>query len=272
MSAQKITFIGAGNMASALLRGLLASGVSAAQLCASDPVASRLAELAKTGISTTDSNDTAVAGADVVVIAVKPQVLGAVLTGLTTLQPGQLLMSVAAGVPLASLAAWSCTAQPIIRCMPNTPVLVGAGMTALCANPTVSSAQRALAEKIMGAAGKTLWVADEGALDAVTAVSGSGPAYYFYLMEAMVEAGVELGLDRAAATELTLETAYGAALMARGSATTPAQLRENVTSPGGTTAAALSVFDAADTHQIIKNALSGAADRSRELAKEFGAP
>ena len=272
MSAEKITFIGAGNMASSLVRGLLASGVGAAQLCASDPAATQLAELKGTGVRTTDSNDTAVAGADVVVIAVKPQVLGAVLTDLSTLQPGQLLLSIAAGVPLASLAAWTCATQPIIRCMPNTPALVGAGMTALYANAAVTSAQRRLGEKIMAAAGKTLWVADEGALDAVTAVSGSGPAYYFYLMEAMVEAGIELGLDRESATTLTLETAYGAALMARGSATAPAQLRENVTSPGGTTAAALSVFDAADTRQIIKNALRGAADRSRELAKEFGTP
>ncbi len=272
MSAEKIAFIGAGNMASSLVRGLLASGVSTTQLCASDPAAAQLAELAKTGISTTETNDKAIAGADVVVIAVKPQILCTVLTGLTTLQPGQLLLSVAAGVPLASLAAWSCAAQPIIRCMPNTPALVGAGMTALYANAAVSSGQRAVADKIMAAAGKTLWVTDEDALDAVTAVSGSGPAYYFYLMEAMVEAAVELGLDRESATTLTLETAYGAALMARGSATAPAQLRENVTSPGGTTAAALSVFDAADTRQIIKNALHGAADRSRELAKEFGAP
>jgi len=257
-------------MARSLISGLLASGVRPEQLRASDPDPGQRAQLADTGIQTTDSNDEAVAGADVVVLAVKPQVLGAVLKNLNNLATGQLLVSIAAGVPLASLTSWSSIMQPIVRCMPNTPALLGAGMTALYANDKVSAQQRSQAEMILGAAGKTLWVATEDTLDAVTAVSGSGPAYYFYLMEAMVDAGVALGLDREMATLLTLETAYGAGLMARNGATPLAKLRENVSSPGGTTAAALAILDAAELRLTIKNALAGAARRSKELAKEFG--
>jgi pyrroline-5-carboxylate reductase len=154
--------------------------------------------------------------------------------------------------------------------MPNTPALLGAGISGLFANAAVSAGQRDAAEHILSAAGRTLWVAEEPLLDAVTAVSGSGPAYFFYLMEAMVEAGAQLGLDVEAATALTLETAYGAALMARAGKDSPAQLRRNVTSPGGTTERALSILEEADARAIIRRALTGAAERSRELAEEFG--
>lgn len=257
-------------MARSLISGLLASGVPPGQIRASDPDATQRSQLAASGITTTDSNTAAAAEADVIVLAVKPQVLGAALKSLDKLSTEQLLVSIAAGVPLASLASWSSAAQPIVRCMPNTPALVGAGITALYANGNVTAQQCSLAEKILGAVGKTLWVAKEAMLDAVTALSGSGPAYYFYLMEAMVEAGIELGLDRAMATLLTVETAYGASSMARDGKIPPAQLRQNVTSPGGTTAAALSILDAAETRSTIKKALLGAAKRSSELAKEFG--
>lgn len=270
LSAVAISFIGAGNMARSLISGLLASGVGAGQLRASDPDAAQRAQLTASGITTFESNDAAVTDADVIVLAVKPQVLGAVLVSLDELSPEQLLVSIAAGVDLASLASWSSPAQPIVRCMPNTPALLGAGITALYANEQVTGQQRTLAEKILDAVGKTLWVASEETLDAVTALSGSGPAYYFYLMEAMVDAGIALGLDREMATQLTLETAYGASLMARNGAISPAQLLQNVASPGGTTAAALAILDAADARSTIKKALIGAAKRSSELAKEFG--
>ncbi len=269
MSKQTIAFIGAGNMARSLITGLINSGHPADRIRASDPVIARLEALQSTGIITAASNDQAVADAEIVVLAVKPQVLGDVLSGLQ-LNRSQLLISIAAGVPLQSLEAWSSSNQPIVRCMPNTPALVGAGISGLFANAAVSNAQHAAAEAVLSAAGKTVWVSAETLLDAVTAVSGSGPAYFFYLMEAMVEAGTNLGLDRDTATSLTLETAYGAALMAKQGGQPPAQLRRNVTSPGGTTERALSILDAADSRAVIERALAGAAERSRELAEEFG--
>jgi pyrroline-5-carboxylate reductase len=269
VSTETIAFIGAGNMARSLIAGLVKGGHPADRIRASDPVPAQLEALSQLAVMRAASNDAAVAGADVVVLAVKPQVLGDVLRALQ-LDRGQLLISIAAGVPLASLERCSDPQQPIVRCMPNTPALLGAGISGLFANASVSTEQRAVAEQIVGAAGRTLWVAEEPLLDAVTAVSGSGPAYFFYLMEAMVEAGVELGLEPEAATALTLETAYGAALMARAGTGTPEQLRRNVTSPGGTTERALSILDEADTRAVIRRALAGAAERSRELAEEFG--
>jgi pyrroline-5-carboxylate reductase len=264
-----ITFIGAGNMARSLIGGLLAGGCDPARVRASDPMAEQRSALAALGITATEDNAGVVAGADVVVLAVKPQVMGAVLRSLS-LAPTQLVISIAAGVPIASLERWSASHQPIVRCMPNTPALLRAGITALFANPAVDPAQSALAEQILGAAGRTLWVDEERLLDAVTAVSGSGPAYFFYLMEAMIAAGEALGLSRAIAAELTLETAYGAALMARQPGADPAELRRNVTSPGGTTERALRIFDESGVREIVIAALRGADQRAAELAREFG--
>lgn len=269
MQDLNIAFIGAGNMAFSLIKGLLNAGVPPAQLHASDPVAAQLERLEALGVHTATDNDAVSRGADVVLLAVKPQVLGAVLTPLA-LHREQLLVSIAAGVPVASLARWTAADQPIVRCMPNTPALLGAGVTAMFANAAVSAAQRDTAMALLGAAGKALWVSDEALLDAVTAVSGSGPAYFFYLMEAMIAAGTALGLDAETATELTLETAYGAALMARQRTSSPAALRVAVTSPGGTTERALSILDAAGTRATIATALTGAAQRAQELAEEFG--
>jgi pyrroline-5-carboxylate reductase len=268
-ASTKVTFIGAGNMASSLISGLLNNGHDPSAICASDPAAAPLAALAERGIATTDNNTEAVANAEVVVLAVKPQVLGSVTRQLP-LHASQLVVSIAAGVPLESLQAWTAATQPIVRCMPNTPALVGAGVTALYANDNVAAEQREQAQRLLTAAGKTVWVPEESLLDAVTAVSGSGPAYFFYLMEAMITAGEALGLDAATATMLTVETAYGAARMVREGQTPPRELRENVTSPGGTTQRALSILDAADCKGIISAALHGAAQRSAELAKEFG--
>jgi pyrroline-5-carboxylate reductase len=252
----KIAFIGAGNMARSLIRGLLATGYPAGAICASDPAATQREGIASLGIKVLDDNNLACAEAAVVVLAVKPQVLGQVLSTIEGLKPDQLIVSIAAGVPVASLLGWTSARQAIV--------------TALYANDNVSPAQHQLADKILSAAGRTLRVAREAELDAVTAVSGSGPAYFFYLMEAMIEAGVALGLDTATATTLTLETAYGAALMARQGEDDPATLRHNVTSPGGTTERALSILDAAGTRDTVHKALAGAAQRSKELAEEFG--
>jgi pyrroline-5-carboxylate reductase len=270
LSNVPIAFIGGGNMARSLISGLIGAGSDADLIIVSDPVASQRALLSELGVRTTASNTDAIEDAGVVVLAVKPQVLGDVLEATVGIRSEQLLVSIAAGVPVEAMVRRTHADQPVVRCMPNTPALLGAGITALFANESVSDSQRQLAEQILSAAGRTLWVKDESRLDAVTAVSGSGPAYFFYLMEAMIEAGVGQGLDEETATVLTLETAYGAAMMARERSQTPAVLRANVTSPGGTTAAALNILDEAGTGDIIKRALAGAQARSRELAKEFG--
>jgi len=269
MSEATIAFIGGGNMARSLISGLLNAGTEPDRIRVSDPVPSQRDLLGELGIRVSGDNDAALAGADVVVLAVKPQVLGDVLKPLDV-APDQLLVSIAAGVPVQALDAWTRPDQPIVRCMPNTPALLGAGITALYASPSVDDGGRNLAESILSAAGRTLWVDEEAKLDAVTAVSGSGPAYFFYLMEAMIEAGIEQGLDAETATVLTLETAYGAALMARERTDPPAVLRANVTSPGGTTAAAIDTLDAADTAATIRGALAAAGRRSKTLAEEFG--
>jgi len=270
-NTQKISFIGAGNMARSLVSGLLRNGHPADAISAADPMPGQREQLAGLGITVHADNDTAARGADVIVLAVKPQVLKRVLEAMT-LDPGQLVVSIAAGVNLESLARWMGPSQPIVRCMPNTPALLGAGVTALFPNERVTAAQRDQAEAVLAAAGRTLWVSEESLLDAVTAVSGSGPAYFFYLMESMIEAGKRLGLDADTATLLTLETAYGAALMAREGSDSPATLREKVTSPGGTTERALSILDAAGTRESLVRAVEGAAEKARELAQESGQP
>ncbi|MFW6094340.1 MAG: pyrroline-5-carboxylate reductase [Pseudomonadota bacterium] len=269
MNHPVIAFIGAGNMARSLINGLLSSGTPAASLRASDPSAEQRGRLGALGIDTLEDNAEAVRGADVVVLAVKPQILGQVLPSVP-LKREQLVISIAAGVPLGALEAWAAAEAPIVRGMPNTPALLGAGITGMHANARASAADRQTADQVMRAAGATLWVEREDLLDAVTAVSGSGPAYFFYLMEAMIEAGTALGLDRDSATTLTLETALGAARMAREGNDPPATLRANVTSPGGTTERALSILDAAGTRGAVEQAMAGAAQRARELAKEFG--
>lgn len=268
MNDATIAFVGAGNMARSLIGGLLASSYDAARIRACDPSPEQRAAAAALGVAVAADNAAAIATADVVVLAVKPQVMGTVTAALP-LSCDQLVISIAAGVPIASIERWSSAAQPVVRCMPNTPALLGAGVTGLYANPAVGTTGRMLAERILGAAGRTIWVENEDQLDAVTAVSGSGPAYFFYLMEAMIEAGQALGLSKAVAEELTLETAYGAALMARQRNAEPALLRRNVTSPGGTTERALNILENAGVRRSVAAAVGGAAERARELAREF---
>lgn len=266
----RIAFVGAGNMASSLVGGLLRNGARAADLIAADPDATQRDRLAKArGIVTTEDNNAAIRSSRVVVLAVKPQVMETVIRHLR-LSRDQLLISIAAGITLDSLARWGANDLAVVRCMPNTPALYGAGITAMCANAHVSAADRELATAVMSAAGVTLWVEREEMLDAVTAVSGSGPAYFFYLMEAMIEAARQLGLPDDVARKLTFETARGAAIMASESAESPAELRRNVTSKGGTTERALGVLDEAAAKASIVRAVCAAAERSRELADELG--
>jgi pyrroline-5-carboxylate reductase len=268
-----IGFIGAGNMASALSGGMLARGFKPSQLALSDPSPEQLEPHRERGVFTSTDNAEILARADVLVLAVKPQVMGAVLKPLAAQAQARqpLLISIAAGIPAASIAGWLGGNLPVVRAMPNTPALVQAGATGLYANELVSRAQRAEAEAILSAVGLTLWVESEALIDAVTAVSGSGPAYFFYLMEAMIAAGVGLGLDEKSARALTLQTALGAAQMAITSDVDPAELRRRVTSPGGTTEQAIAVMERATMRDTIATALKACADKGAALAQQLGA-
>ncbi len=266
--------MGAGNMASSLIGGLIKNGASASDINVVDISEDALKRLNNSaGVKTFTSLADAPA-ADGIIIAVKPNIVQLVCSSINDAVAGSyapLVISVAAGVREGSMRNWLPEATPIVRCMPNTPALLGLGATALFANHACSETHKAVATQLLQSAGVCLWVDDESKLDAVTAVSGSGPAYFFNLIEHMVTAGVKLGLDEQSATTLAIETAYGAASMARQGDTAPAQLRENVTSKGGTTAAALAAFDQRKFADIVSEAMQAANDRAIELGDEFGA-
>ena len=274
MSTLRIAFIGGGNMAASLIGGLRAQGLPASAICASDPGADRRTELHDAhGIDTYADNAQAVAGADVVVLAVKPQVMQTVCRDLAPhLQASQLIVSIAAGITCASLQQWlgADTPRAIVRCMPNTPALLRQGVSGLFANAAVSDEQKRQAEQLLSAVGLALWLDREELIDAVTAVSGSGPAYFFLLIEAMTAAGEQLGLPRETAAELTLQTALGAARMACESDVEAAELRRRVTSPNGTTEAAIKAFQAGGLEALVQQAMDAAARRSAELAEQLG--
>ncbi|MBO6151327.1 MAG: pyrroline-5-carboxylate reductase [Acinetobacter sp.] len=263
-----ICFIGGGNMAQALIGGLISRGLPPTRITVSDPVEKVRLLLAEKDVCVTDDNIAAIRDADIVLFAVKPQVLASVLKPLKGLFEGKLVMSIVAGAEIATIATLLATDR-IVRVMPNTPALVQTGAHGLYATEAVDSKDRELASQVLAATGLTLWVNSEAQIDAVTAVSGSGPAYFFYMMESMIRAGKNLGLDEKVATALTLQTALGAAQMAITSSNTPAELRKNVTSPNGTTQAALEVFDRAQISQNIQAALAAAQKRSQELAQEL---
>ena len=271
MSKMRIAFIGAGNMASSLIGGLLAKGLDAAQIRASDPGAETRAKVAaEHGIELFADNAQAIQDADVIVIAVKPQAMKAVCQNLRPhLLPHQLLVSIAAGITCASMNAW-LGAQPIVRCMPNTPALLRQGVSGLYATHEVTAQQRDQAQELLSAVGIAVWLEQEQQLDAVTAVSGSGPAYFFLLIEAMTAAGVKLGLPHDVAEQLAEQTALGAAKMAVGSDVDAAELRRRVTSPGGTTQAAIESFQAGGFEALVEKALGAAAHRSAEMAEQLG--
>lgn len=272
---RKLSFIGGGNMATALISGLTKQGLTADRFMVADPSAPSRERLVRDyGVTTAEDNASAVQGAEVVVLAVKPQQMRAVALALAPHLAASrpLVISVAAGIPHASLARWFGPQVPVIRAMPNRPALNGFGATGLYAPPGVGAAARALAEAIMAAVSATVWVEHESQMDTVTALSGSGPAYFFLFMEALEAAAHERGLPTEVAHRLTLETAFGAAQMARQSGDSLALLREQVTSKGGTTAAALEVLNGAGLRAIVAHAVAAADRRSAELAAEFGAP
>jgi pyrroline-5-carboxylate reductase len=272
---RKLAFIGGGNMAAALISGLTKRGLPPERVMVADPSQEQLQRVTRDyAVKTAADNAGAVQGAEVVVLAVKPQQMRAVALGLAPhlASSRPLVISVAAGIPHASLARWFGPNVPVIRTMPNRPALNGFGATGLFAPPSVGAAYRALAESIMAAVSATVWVEHESQMDTVTAVSGSGPAYFFLFMEALEAAAHERGLPTDVAHRLTLETAFGAAQMARQSADSLATLREQVTSKGGTTAAALEVLNGAGLRAIVAHAVAAADRRSAELAAEFGAP
>jgi pyrroline-5-carboxylate reductase len=263
-----ICFIGGGNMAQALIGGLISRGLPPTRITVSDPVEQIRQLLQEKEVHVTQDNVAAIQNADVVVLAVKPQVLATVLRPLKGLLSDKLVISIIAGAEIQTISNL-IDSNRIVRVMPNTPALVQTGAHGIYANDVVGTSDRELTSQILAATGLTIWVNSEAQIDAVTAVSGSGPAYFFYLMESMIRAGKNLGLDEKVATALTLQTALGAAQMAITSSNTPSELRKNVTSPNGTTQAALEVFDRAQISQNIQSALAAAQKRSQELAQEL---
>lgn len=273
MSQQRIAFVGGGNMATSLIGGLLARGTAATDIVVADPVANQRARLARDfGVTTVNTAQEAVEGARTVVLAVKPQQMAEVSRAIAAqLQASRaLVISIAAGIRVDDLARWLGPGVPLVRTMPNRPALIGAGVTALYAAPEVGAGSRQTAAAILAACGPTVWVPEEAQLDAVTAISGSGPAYFFLLIECLEAAGIELGLDPDTARTLAIETARGSGLMAAAATEPPAELRAQVTSKGGTTAAALEVLEAAGVRGIFAAAVAAGARRSKALAAEFG--
>lgn len=268
-------FIGGGNMGGALVRGLIARGLDPQRISVGEAHEPRRAELAgQLGVRVTADNRDAVKGADVVVLAVKPQDMAGTVLPLAEIFAARppLLLSIAAGIRVEAIAGWSGAAVPVVRAMPNRPALNNAGATAMYAPGSLSAAHRALAEQVLGAVGTTVWVSREDALDVVTALSGSGPAYFFLLAELMTDAAVNLGLERDSARELAIQTLFGSGRMARDSDGDLARLRAEVTSKGGTTEAALHAFDAANLRGIVAAALEAATQRGRDMAQAFGSP
>lgn len=273
MTQPTIAFIGAGNMGRSMAGGLLKSGWDRARLVLadSDPQQRRAVE-DRLGVRVYADNSVAVADAGIMVLAVKPQVLKPVAEGLAPVvqQKRPLIVSIAAGVRITDLERWLGGNLAIVRVMPNTPALVSSGASAMFANRRVSAEQRDVAESILRAVGVAVWLPREELLDVVTALSGSGPAYFFLVMEALERAAIEAGLEAATARLLTLETAYGAAKMALEGGTDPAELRRRVTSPGGTTERAIQVLQEGEVERLFTEAIEAATARSRELADLLG--
>ncbi len=272
---EHIAFIGGGNMAASIIGGLLQQGWPAERITVSEPDASRRQWLARhLKVTLATDNARACDKADAVVIAVKPQVMGTVVESLRpAFQARQpLLISIAAGVPSHFFQQQLHPQLPVIRCMPNTPALVGEGANVLYASETTTESQRNLAAALLAATGMVRWVADEEHMHAVTALSGSGPAYFFRLMECLEEAAVEQGLPRELARDLVEQTALGAARLAQDSEDSPAELRRKVTSPGGTTEAALKQMDAQGLATLVSQAIAAATQRSMELQQQLEKP
>lgn len=266
-----IAFLGGGNMANALIGGLLARGYerrSIAVIEVSPAARERLAE--QHGVRVSTAPDASTLEAETLVLAVKPQDMKAALASLAGSLRGKLVISIAAGVRLEALSRWLEGHRKLVRCMPNMPALIGAGITALCALPEVSAEERSTAQAILGAVGEIVWVDDERLLDPVTAVSGSGPAYVFWFIEQLATSAEKLGLPKDVSRKLALQTVLGAAKLAAASDKSPAELRQQVTSKGGTTEAALRVFDQEKLAERFARALEAASRRGAELGEALG--
>lgn len=261
----KLGFIGGGNMAQAIISGLLASGMPAEQIMVSDPVDAIRDLLSSKGVQTTTDNETLIEFCDTLVLAIKPQLFEPVLSPLQGKLTSQVVLSIAAGVTIDSISKL-LGHNKVVRAMPNTPALIQTGATGLYAGDEINAKDKADCETILSATGVVIWVDSEDKLHAVTAVSGSAPAYFFYVMESMIEAGQQLGLTEEQAKLLTLQTAYGASKMAIESEDTPAILRQKVTSPNGTTHAAIESMKADGLDKIIAKGMQACVDRSVEMA------
>ncbi|MBI5783886.1 MAG: pyrroline-5-carboxylate reductase [Rhodocyclales bacterium] len=267
----KITFIGGGNMAVALIGGMKKQGFSAAAIQVVEPQPAAREHLTEAfGVRCAPAIDAAALNCEVLVLAVKPQHMRDAVGPLAGHLRGQLVVSIAAGLRLPDLSRWLGGYRRLVRTMPNTPAMIGAGITALCADPGVPAEGREKAEKILGAVGRTLWIEDEAQMDAVTAVSGSGPAYVFYFIEAVEAAARELGFKDEAARLLAIETFLGATRLAESSKDPVGLLRERVTSKGGTTEAALNSFNADHLGEAIRRGVQAAAARGCELGEILG--
>lgn len=267
-----IGFIGAGNMAYALIKGLVNNGYGAENIKVSDLdeslLSSRNVEL---GIETFADNSSLVVACDVVVLAVKPQVMSSVCKGLNkAIEPSHLFVSIAAGIRASDICRWLGDDYALVRTMPNTPALVQQGATGLFANDLVTESHKEIVVSVLSAIGDCFWVNEEKLIDAITAISGSGPAYFFLMMQSMTQAGIALGLDQETASALSVKTALGASVMAANSAENPKQLRANVTSPNGTTQAAIESFQDQNFEGIVANATRAAFDRAHELSIQLG--
>ena len=266
----QIGFIGGGNMAQAIITGLLNSGRSSSDILVSDPNPSCRNALGAMGVSCSEQSGPVIAQADLIVLAVKPQIMDTVLAELSpSIQATQIIISIAAGITIGSIRQQLDNApNAIVRVMPNTPALIGQGISALASDLPLDGTTKNATQEIFNACGKALWVGSEDMMDAVTAVSGSGPAYFFLMIENLINTGVRLGLAPEVARELVVQTAKGAAGMVEVSNVGPDELRQRVTSPGGTTEAALGVFDDGDFADLVDRALVAARDRAGELSKD----
>ncbi|HET9032164.1 MAG TPA: pyrroline-5-carboxylate reductase [Dokdonella sp.] len=268
-----LAFIGGGNMARSLIGALIRGGMAASRIRVAEPFEVARQQLAADfGVSVFADGVDAVDGADIVLLAIKPQIMRAVCTSLapTLAERRPLMISIAAGLRIEQIDQWLGGGFPIVRCMPNTPSLIGAGATGMIANPAVDAAARALAESILGATGLAVWIDREELIDTVTGVSGSAPAYFFLMIEALEDAGVDQGLPRETARALAIQTCLGAARMASEDAEPPSRLRERVTSPNGTTAAALNALAEGGFREIVAKAVAAAKARGGEMSRELG--
>ena len=270
MRQARLSFIGAGNIANAIISGLIHQDMSPKNIIVADPAENQLAPFRELGVAATLDNLEAISQSDVVILSVKPNVLPGVARDIAeAVTDGKpLVISVAAGITLTSLSEWFGNQLALVRCMPNTPALVQLGATGLFANDNVTAEQKDLAEQIVNAVGLSVWMEEESQLDAVTALSGSGPAYFFYIIEIMSQIGIKMGLTSECSRKLVLQTALGAATMAMQSTDEPADLRRRVTSPGGTTAAALQSMQHSNLADIFEAAIQAAHERSVELSRD----